>query len=223
MSLKKKRYCFDIDGVIFEISENYKDYIVIESTKKFIKKLREENCEVILYTARKMETFKGNIGKVNQSIVEETLKALRLNDIQYDEIYFGKPSADIYVDDKALNFFDLETTMSNQPEKFSQVNLGIISYRLDEIERSLEKNMEKISDKIDALIERHNSNEVAQQELKVKVERLEREVTELRNTDKKVKEDLATVRVSIAEKMGYGVAGGGLITLLAKLIESLGN
>lgn len=223
MSFKKKRYCFDIDGVVFKISKNYKDYIVIESTKNFIKRLKEENCEIILYTARKMETYQGNIGKVSKSIVEKTLEALRVNDIEYDEIYFGKPSADIYIDDKALNFFDLERVMSNQPEKFSEVNLGIISYRLDEIERSLEKNMEKISNKIDALIERHNSNEIAQQELKVKVERLEREVTELRNADKKVKEDLATVKVSIAEKMGYGVVGGGLITLLAKLTESLGN
>ena len=217
------RYCFDIDGVIFKINKDYKKHEIIEKTKIFIQKLKAENHEIILYTARKMSTYKGNIGLVNSSIVEITLQALRVNEIIYDEIYFGKPAADIYIDDKALNFYDLESIMVMPNREEKNVNLGIISYRLNEIEKSLEKNMDVLSKKIDKLIEKHNNNEVNQNALKIKVEKLEEEVKELKLIDKAVQEDIGNVKVSIAEKMGYGVAGGSLVTLGTKLLEYFGG
>ena len=103
------------------------------------------------------------------------------------------------------------------------VNMGVINYRLNEIEKSLEKNMEQILNKIDRLIEKHNENEVAQKALKIKVSKLEEEVKELKEIDRKVQEDVNSVKVSIAEKMGYGVAGGGIATVLTKILESLGG
>lgn len=220
------RYCFDIDGVIFEISKNYKEYKPIEKTVQFINSLKQKNCTIILYTARKMETFKGNIGLVNKNIVAATLSALEEHEVYYDEIYFGKPSADIYIDDKAINFYDLRSSkMYNQAEDNDEkmVNMGVINYRLNEIEKSLEKNMEQILNKMDKLIEKHNESEVAQKALKVKVEKLEEEVKELKEIDKKVQEDVNKVKVSIAEKMGYSVAGGGAATVIAKLLESVGG
>lgn len=220
------RYCFDIDGVIFEINKNYEKHIPIPETVNLIKKLKAENAEIILYTARKMETYKGNIGLVNKDIVAKTLAALSEFNIEYDEIYFGKPSADIYIDDKSINFYDIRSSlMTNQAERNDDklVNMGVINYRLNEIEKSLEKNMEQILTKIDKLIEKHNENELAQKALKVKVEKLEEEVKELKETDKKVQEDVNKVKVSLAEKMGYGVAGGGFATVLTKILESIGN
>lgn len=220
------RYCFDIDGVIFEISKDYKDYIVIKETLNFIKDLKQKKHHIILYTARKMHTHKGNIGLINKDIVAATLAALKDHKIPYDEIYFGKPAADIYVDDKAINFYDLRSCkMYKQTEENDDrlVNMGVINYRLNEIEKSLEKNMEQILNKIDRLIEKHNENEVAQKALKIKVSKLEEEVKELKEIDRKVQEDVNSVKVSIAEKMGYGVAGGGIATVLTKILESLGG
>lgn len=220
------RYCFDIDGVIFEISKDYKEYKPILETVEYIKYLKTKNVEIILYTARKMNTHKGNIGLVNKSIVEATLAALKKYKIEYDEIYFGKPAADIYIDDKAINFYDLGNhIMQNQTEKNEEkiVNMGVINYRLNEIEKSLEKNMEQILSKMDKLIEKHNESELAQKALKIKVEKLEEEVKELKETDKKVQEDVNKVKVSLAEKMGYGVAGGGAATIITKLLETIGN
>ena len=216
------RYCFDIDGVIFEISKNYKEYIPIEKTIKFIKNLKVKKHTIILYTARKMQTYKGNIGIVNKDIVEETLRQLRLHEVEYDEIYFGKPAADYYIDDKAINFYDMEKTMDGKNNTSDSINMGILNYRLNEIEKSLDKNMEQILTKIDRLIEQHNQSEVNQKALKVKVERLEDEVKELKEVDKKVQEDVNNVKVSLAEKMGYGMAGGGLITLMTKILEGFG-
>ena len=65
--------------------------------------------------------------------------------------------------------------------------------------------------------------EVAQKALKIKVSKLEEEVKELKEIDRKVQEDVNSVKVSIAEKMGYGVAGGGIATVLTKILESLGG
>jgi hypothetical protein len=103
------------------------------------------------------------------------------------------------------------------------INLGIISYRLNEIEKSLDKNMESILLKIDKLIQKHNDNEVMHTELKIKVAKMEDEVKELRAVDTKVQEEISNVKVSLAEKMGYGVLGGSLMTVLVKTFEAFGG
>lgn len=214
-----KTYCFDIDGVIFEISDGYKKYKVIAETFALIKELKAEGNKIVLYTARKMKTHSGSLGRINKDIVEETLYQLRINGIFYDEIYFGKPAADYYIDDKAINFYDLKERLNmsqdNQPEP---VSLGIISYRLGEMERNFEKSMERIAEKIDDLIAKHGVNEVAQRELSVKVENLEGEIRSLKENERKLQEDVNTVKITIAEKMGYGVLGGGLATIISKLL-----
>lgn len=214
-----KTYCFDIDGVIFQISKDYKEYVVIEETCNFIKEIKANGDKVVLYTARKMQTHKGCLGKINKDIVEETLYQLRINDIFYDEIHFGKPSADYYIDDKGINFYDLKESLkmsqNNQPENIS---LGIISYRLGEMERNFEKSVEKISEKIDDLIAKHGINEVVQREQSVKIENLEEEIRSLKKGERKIQDDLNRMQITIAEKMGYGVLGGGLVTVISKLI-----
>lgn len=214
-----KTYCFDIDGVVFEISEGYKNYIVIKETFNFINKLKKEGNKIILYTARKMHTHSGCMGKINKDIVEETLYQLRINGIFYDEIYFGKPSADYYIDDKAINYYDLKEHLNmSQDSQQETVSLGIISYRLGEMERNFEKSMERISEKIDDLIAKHGVNEIAQRELSVKVENLESEIRSLKESERKIQEDVNKVKVTLAEKMGYGVLGGGLATIISKFL-----
>ena len=56
-----------------------------------------------------MRTHVGNVGSVVADIGSSTLKSLQVHNIPYDEIYFGKPYADLYIDDLAVNaYFDLE-------------------------------------------------------------------------------------------------------------------
>lgn len=67
----------------------------------------ELGCKIALHTARGMVSCKGDmelIIKKNKSVLEEWLKE---NDVHYDELIFGKPIADLYVDDKALDVNDL--------------------------------------------------------------------------------------------------------------------
>ena len=53
-----------------------------------------------------MKTHHGNIGKVNADIGKITFDTLEKFDIPYDEVHFGKPNADFYIDDLAVNCFD---------------------------------------------------------------------------------------------------------------------
>jgi hypothetical protein len=59
---------------------------------------------VILFTARHMKTCGGNTSLVvaRQGLV--TLRWLEEHGVEFDEIMFGKPHADVYIDDNALRF-----------------------------------------------------------------------------------------------------------------------
>jgi hypothetical protein len=50
-----------------------------------------------------MKTHKGNVSKVVADIGEVTIDTLKKFNIQYDELCFGKPYADFYIDDLAIN------------------------------------------------------------------------------------------------------------------------
>ncbi len=101
------RYCFDIDGTIAELrnkGEFYSEVKPKEGAVETLKKLNEEGHYIILYTARNMETFSGNLGKINAVQGPILYEWLEKYEIPYDEIYFGKPNADVYIDDKAVKF-----------------------------------------------------------------------------------------------------------------------
>ena len=56
-----------------------------------------------------MKTHQENIGTLMKNIGFITFETLDKFDIPYDEIYFGKPEANIYIDDCGYNsFIDLE-------------------------------------------------------------------------------------------------------------------
>ena len=53
-----------------------------------------------------MKTHNGNIGKIMNDVGIITFETLNKFEIPYDEIYFGKPYANVYIDDLALNAHD---------------------------------------------------------------------------------------------------------------------
>ena len=53
-----------------------------------------------------MKTHNGNVGKLMKDVGKITFDTLDKFNIPYDEIYFGKPEADIYIDDLGLSCFD---------------------------------------------------------------------------------------------------------------------
>jgi capsule biosynthesis phosphatase len=104
------RICFDLDETLCtKESLGYESCKPLPEASFLLKSLRSQGHKIIIYTARGMESFKGSVGAAMSSIGLLTLNQLKEWDFEYDEIYFGKPSADLYVDDKgqsALEFWE---------------------------------------------------------------------------------------------------------------------
>ena len=100
------RICFDLDNTLVSYPKTIGDYSTVEPITKninFLKFLKELGHTIIIYTARRMRTHSGNVGRVVADISRVTLDTLDKFDIPYDEIYFGKPYANFYIDDLAVN------------------------------------------------------------------------------------------------------------------------
>jgi uncharacterized HAD superfamily protein len=89
-------YCFDIDGTIctntngeYEKAEPFVDRI------NLVNKLYIEDHKIILFTARGSTT--------NLDWTELTKQQLKDWGVKYNELIFGKPDADIFVDDKGIS------------------------------------------------------------------------------------------------------------------------
>ena len=101
------RIVIDLDGTICPIKQegqSYKDLQPFPHAAEKIKQLRAEGHYIIIQTARNMATCSSNLGKVVKNIGKITLDWLDRHHIEYDEIYFGKPNAHLYIDDRALRF-----------------------------------------------------------------------------------------------------------------------
>lgn len=102
-------------------------------------------------------------------------------------------------------------------------DINLVSYRLKEIESNLDKHLEKLSDKIDLLLSEVNKTTISQSETKVKVSKLESEVDVLKMNDSQIKEEITSLKVSVAEKLSWGAVGGVVSGLIIKLIEMSGG
>jgi capsule biosynthesis phosphatase len=103
---KPLRICFDLDNTLVTLPTVPGDYSTVKPIFKMIsllKNLKKLGHTIIIYTARRMNTHKHNVGRVIRDIGFVTFQTLEKFGIEYDEILFGKPIADIYIDDKALN------------------------------------------------------------------------------------------------------------------------
>jgi capsule biosynthesis phosphatase len=117
------RIVIDLDGTICTLktsTETYADVKVKPGAKDFISKLREEGHYIIIQTARNMATCDSNLGKVIKNVGKVTLEWLEQNEIEYDEIYFGKPNGHLYIDDRAFRFADWSTMDNIQLENLAK-------------------------------------------------------------------------------------------------------
>lgn len=102
------RICLDLDGVICQLrhpEQEYADLEPVPGAVEAIGRLRSEGHTIIIYTARHMKTCSGNTGQVVARQGATTLAWLARHGIEFDELHFGKPWADVYLDDNAVRFF----------------------------------------------------------------------------------------------------------------------
>ena len=108
-TIERKRFCFDLDNTLVTFPRVAGDYTTcepIEENINLVKYLKKFGHTIIIYTARRMRTHKGNTGRVIRDIGSLTFNQLERFKIPYDEIYFGKPQADFYIDDLGVSAFE---------------------------------------------------------------------------------------------------------------------
>lgn len=98
------RIVFDLDDTICRTRN--RDYVNAEPLADVVDNIRKAKAMghyIIIHTARGMLSCNGSVEKAeakNRKTIEDWLDK---NRVPYDEIFFGKPYADLYVDDKAVN------------------------------------------------------------------------------------------------------------------------
>lgn len=105
--MKKLRICIDLDGTICDLrkpGQTYADVLPKPGAREKIKSLHDAGHTIIIYTARNMGSTGHNIGKVLKNVGQITFEWLAKHEIVYDEIFFGKPNADITIDDRVIRF-----------------------------------------------------------------------------------------------------------------------
>lgn len=86
--------------------EKYGNAEPIEENIKKVNKLFKEGHKIIIYTARRMLTHKGNVKAVEEDVGQITRDWLRMNGVLFTDIVFGKIYYDLIIDDKAINVKD---------------------------------------------------------------------------------------------------------------------
>jgi hypothetical protein len=101
----KKILCFDIDGVICRTKKsNYYSSKPIIKNINFINYLYSRKYYIKIFTSRYMGRNNEDSKKATKQGYNFTKKKLEGWGLKFNKLIFGKPSFDIIIDDKALNF-----------------------------------------------------------------------------------------------------------------------
>lgn len=89
-------YCFDLDGTLCSNTEGLYDQAVpfLDMIDE-VNRLKADGHNILIYTARGSGT-----GKDWSAVTERQLAQWG---VTYDRLILGKPAADVYVDDRAVN------------------------------------------------------------------------------------------------------------------------
>lgn len=105
------RICFDLDNTLCENrmpGQEYKDVLPKEGAAEYLHHLRSGGHYIIIHTARNMVTYNNNLGQVIANQAPVVIDWLARHGFVYDELLFGKPHADYFVDDKGIRFTTFE-------------------------------------------------------------------------------------------------------------------
>jgi hypothetical protein len=97
-------YCFDIDGCLCTTSPDGVRYAEpIKSRIAVVNGLKMSGATIYLQTARGMITANNNQQEADADARELTENQLKEWGVEYDQLFFGKPRAMHYIDDRGWN------------------------------------------------------------------------------------------------------------------------
>lgn len=113
---KQKIIAFDLDDVICFRPDEYEDlgpskYLHCqphEEVVKLVNSLYDDGYKVIIYTARGMTQFAGNIIEIYSKLYNLTNEQLKSWGVKYHQLVMGKIHYDVLIDDKALNSYNID-------------------------------------------------------------------------------------------------------------------
>ena len=107
---RTKTYVVDIDGTICSLTDgNYRKAIPNKERIEKINQLYLKGNTIIYFTARGMGRHKGNVFNAYNEFYELTKKQLDKWGVKHSKLILGKPSGDIYIDDKGIKADDFFT------------------------------------------------------------------------------------------------------------------
>lgn len=98
----EKRLCIDVDGVLAIPKGDYCERKPYPFVRDYLLKLRERGFTLVICTARYMSLFDGDQTLARERGWAELRDWLIRYEIPYDQIYLGKPSSKLYLDDRAF-------------------------------------------------------------------------------------------------------------------------
>jgi len=120
-----KRIVIDLDDTITfnKSSPEYADKLPNVSVVERLRQYKNIGFEIIIQTARNMQTYNNSIGKINANTLPGIISWLNKHNVPYDEIHVGKPwcgQSGFYVDDRSI-----------RPEEFINLSLEEIQSLLN--------------------------------------------------------------------------------------------
>jgi capsule biosynthesis phosphatase len=118
------RICIDLDGTIAKNKtgeQTYEDVEPMQNAVEVLNELKANGCYIIIHTARNMGTCNNNLGSVIARQANLVTNWLKKYNIPYDELLFGKPNVDYFIDDKGIGFENWTKTKSFLMEKITDV------------------------------------------------------------------------------------------------------
>jgi hypothetical protein len=105
MKKKNKVLCFDLDNIICKtVKSNYKKSTPNIDVIELINNLYKKKYTIKIFTARYMGRFMENEKIVKKKFYNETFYYLKSWNLNFHKLILGKPSFDVYIDDKNFNF-----------------------------------------------------------------------------------------------------------------------
>ena len=101
-----KRLIVDLDETItVSADDGYSNALPNISLIARLRQYQLDGFEIVINTSRNVNTFGGNVGKINARTLPVILDWLTRHEVPFDEIYVGKPwcgTEGFYIDDKAI-------------------------------------------------------------------------------------------------------------------------
>lgn len=97
----RRTICFDLDGTLVTATEDHTQCKPIMHMIEYCNQLHQQGHTIIIHTARGMLS-----GKKESELRPLTEGMLKMFGVKYDSLIFGKPFADLYIDDKAVSALD---------------------------------------------------------------------------------------------------------------------